>query len=169
MRAAREYCEAMLRGGGRRVLPQPQKFELAVAGLAMRLGRDFDLGLQKFAPDVARRAEIRALEERIRCLRGDLQGLRVGEKVFFLDAELEQIVGHEGAGKQTRWNQCPDAQAPLVGLKSEFHRVKFLVFASQHFLVSANNSVGQGKFLQSFDLRFKGLRHRIHLRDAIFT
>jgi len=80
MRAARQDGEAMLRGGGRRVLPQPQQFLLAVAGDAMRLGRDLDLGLKKFPSDMARRAEIGALKERIRRFRRNLQSFRIGEK-----------------------------------------------------------------------------------------
>jgi len=84
-------------------------------------GRHFDLGLEKFAPDMTRRAEIGIFKQRIRRLPGGLQRPRIGQEVFFLDTELEQIVGRKGAGVPARRHQCPDAQAPHLRIESEFH------------------------------------------------
>jgi hypothetical protein len=59
-------------------------------------------------------AEIGALKQRVRRPRGSLQRSRVGQKIFFLNAELKQPVGHESAGMLPRWRHRPDAQSPVV-------------------------------------------------------
>ena len=111
-----------MRGGGRRhVLAQPLELGARVADLAMRLGRDLDLGLEKLAADPPRIAALGELEQRFRRLLGHLERLCVGEKIFLLDAELKQIVRGEDAGVFRR-HQGADAEAALVRIESEFHR-----------------------------------------------
>ena len=91
--SASQYREAVLGGGGGSILAQPQQLAPRRAGIVMRLGRDLDLGLQEFALDTARGAEIRRLEQRVGRLGRCLEGPRIGQKIFFLDAEAETIVG----------------------------------------------------------------------------
>jgi hypothetical protein len=50
--------------------------------------------------------------------------VRIGEKVFLLDAELELIVRHENA-RLFRRQQGPDAESLLVRIEPEFHRCRF--------------------------------------------
>src|ERR1700692_1770632 len=126
MRSARQYRQAMLRGGGRRVLAQAKELAPRFLDAAMRFGRDLDLSLQEFPPDMARRAEIGGLKERIRRLRRSFERLGVGQKVFFLDAELKLIARREGASLLAGSNEGADAKYSLLWVESEFHGFKVL-------------------------------------------
>src|SRR5215472_2665670 len=92
----------------------------------MRFSRNLDLCLEKFPANMSRDAEIGALKQHVRRLRGSLQGSRIGQKIFFLNAELKQLVGHESAGMLLRWRHRLDAQSPIVRVEPEFHPWQFL-------------------------------------------
>ena len=112
MGAAGQDGQAVLARRRRHVLPQPLELGARIADFAVRLGRDLDLGLQKLAADPPGIAEIGELEQRVRRLRRHLQRVRIGQKIFLLDAELEQIVRREDAGMLRR-HQGADAKAML--------------------------------------------------------
>src|SRR5215468_2163704 len=97
----------------------------------MRFSRNLDLRLEKFPANMPRDAEIGTLKQRVRRLRGGLQGSRIGQKMFFLNAELKQLVGHESAGMLPRWRHRPDAQSPIVRVEPEFHPWQFLFRCSR--------------------------------------
>ena len=113
MGAAGEDGQAVLGGGGGHVLAEPLELGSRVADLAMRLRRNLDLGLEKLAADAPRSAALGKLEQRFRRLLGHVQGARIGEEIFLLDAELEQVVRREDAGVFRR-HQGADAESSLV-------------------------------------------------------
>ena len=90
--------------GGRRGRVQAQLPQLdpRIVDMAMRLGRDFNLGLQKFAADVARRCKSGGLEQRFRRLGRHLAGFRVRQEIFLFDAELKILVGAKNARRLAR-------------------------------------------------------------------
>jgi hypothetical protein len=96
----------------------------------MRLGGDLDLGLQEFPSDMARRAEVRRMKERIRRLRRRMERLRIRQKIFFLDTELESVIGRKDARLLPGRDQCPDAEDSLLRVEPEIHGFKFLVLNS---------------------------------------
>src|SRR5437588_13001245 len=114
MGSAGQNRQAKLCGGCRRALPQAQEFSPRVVEARLRLGRDFDLRLQEFAPDAACGAAVGSLKKRVRCLSRRLEGLAIAEKIFFLDAELKQLVGRKDPRLAIRWNKRADAQSPLA-------------------------------------------------------
>src|SRR5215469_5121507 len=105
----------------------------------MRFGRDLDLRLEKFPANMPSNAEIGALKQHVRRPRGSLQRSRIGQKIFFLNAELKQLVGHESAGMLPRWRHRLDAQSPIVRVEPEFHRNSFSdALANEH----SNSAIG---------------------------
>ena len=120
MGAAGEDGQAVLGGGRRHVLAKPLELGSRVADLAVRFRRDLDLGLEKLAADPPRSAALGKLKQRFRRFLGHLQGARIGEEIFLLDAELEQVVRREDTSVFRR-HQSADAQAPLVRIEFEFH------------------------------------------------
>src|ERR1700691_4165921 len=108
----------MLGGGAARVLAEPQQLEAGFVGRAMRRGRDLDLGLEEFAPDMAGGAEIGGLKQRIRRLCRRLECLRVGKKIFLLDAELKPVVGSEQARTFARGQKRAQGEASLLRIES---------------------------------------------------
>src|ERR1700733_4304336 len=121
MRAARQYRQAMLDRGRRRIQPQLAEFDPRVVDDGMRFGRDLDLGLEEFAIDATGGAEVGSLKQRLGSFRRDIEGLGIGEEIFLLDAELELVVGHKDARLPTRGEESPQAQAPILRVKPEFH------------------------------------------------
>jgi hypothetical protein len=109
MRTASQNDEVVLRGGRSRVLPQPLQLQLTITGRTMRFGRDLDLGLEKFPANMPSNAKIGALKQCVRRPRSSLQRSRIGQKIFFLNAKLKQLVGHESAGMLPRWHHRTDA------------------------------------------------------------
>src|SRR5215469_8578158 len=97
----------------------------------MRFGRDLELRLEKFPANMPSNAEIGALKQRVRRPRGSLQRLCVGQKIFFLNAELKQLVGHESADMLVRWRHRPDAQSPILRVEPELHPWQFLFRCSR--------------------------------------
>ena len=73
----------------RRVLPQPQQFDPGPFEAAIRLGRHLYLCLQEFASNVPHAIEIGGANERLRSLRGRLEGASIGKEIFLFDTELE--------------------------------------------------------------------------------
>jgi hypothetical protein len=63
-----------------------------------------------------------------------VQRSRIGQKIFFLNAELKQLSGHKSAGMLSQWRQQPDAQSSILAVEPEFHPCQFLFRCS----VSAN-------------------------------
>jgi hypothetical protein len=113
----------MLGGGGGRVLAQPQQLKAGFASLTMRLGRDLDLSLQKFPPDMADGAEIGGLKQRIRRFRRRLESPRVGKEIFLLDAELKPAFEGEQARPFGRRQKRAQGESSLLRIESEFHRL----------------------------------------------
>ncbi len=105
MGAAGQNGKTMFRCSRSRAPAQAQQFVPRMFGIAMRLGRDFDLRLQELAADMAGRCQIGAFEQRIGGFRRCLQRLRVRQEIFLLDAELEQFVGREDGCILPGWNQ----------------------------------------------------------------
>jgi hypothetical protein len=115
----------------------------------MRFSRDLDLRLEKFPANMPSNAEIGALKQRVWRPRGSLQGSRIGQKIFFLNAELKQPVGHESAGLLPRWCHRPDAQSPIVRVESEFHPWQILFRCSVSANEHSNSAIGDATTLGS--------------------
>ena len=121
MGSASQNRQAVCRGGGSRILPQPQKLLPRFIGAAMGFGRDLDLCLQEFPTDPADGAELGSAEQCVGCLRRRLASLRIGQKIFFLNAELKQVVGPEGARFPARRDERAEPETPLARIEFEFH------------------------------------------------
>jgi hypothetical protein len=118
--------------------------------------------LKKFPANMPSNAEIGALKQRVWRPRGSLQGSRIGQKIFFLNAELKQPVGHESAGLLPRWCHRPDAQSPMVRVESEFHPWQILFRCSVSANEHSNSVIGDATItwwsreINSTDLLFAG-------------
>jgi hypothetical protein len=70
------------------------------------------LRLQELASDASRIAHIGAPEKCIRRFRRHQKGVRIAQKIFFFDAELELVVRREGAFAFPLGNESANQKSP---------------------------------------------------------
>ncbi len=147
MRSAGQDRKIVLGGGGGRVQAQLAQFDPRVGSDSMGFRRNLDLRLQELPLDTARGAYIRGLKQRVGSFRRYLECRGVGQEIFFLDAELELIVGREAVRLTPRREKCPDKKPSFLGVEAKFHSVRSFGFSDLHRL----DTLGLQPALQNSD------------------